>query len=139
MVVVLLIAGLTAVYTRRLAAERDRAEHERARSAKVSDLLMGLFTSVDPYQPGVQPREPTVRALLDAGAARVQNELIGDPTLQAEMLTLMGRTYRRLGVYEQAQGLLEQALATNVELYGGDDVRRRAGTRTARRRARREG
>ncbi len=121
--VVLLIAGLTALHTRRLAAERDRAEHERMRATKVSDLLMGLFTSVNPYEPGVQPREPTVRALLDAGAARVQNELIGDPALQAEMLNLMGRTYRRLGVYDQAQGLLEQALATNVELYGPDDVR----------------
>ena len=121
--VVLLIAGLTALHTRRLALERDRAEHERVKATKVSELLMGLFTSVDPYQPGVQPREPTVRALLDAGAARVQNELIGEPELQAEMLTLMGRTYRRLGVYEQAQGLLEQALATNLELYGANDVR----------------
>ena len=38
-----------------------------------------------------------MRGLLDAGAERVQTELAGQPELQAEMLTVMGRIYRRLG------------------------------------------
>ena len=56
-----------------------------------------------------------MRALLDAGAERVQKELVGEPELQAEMLTMMGRTYRRLAQYDKAQRLLEQALASGRE------------------------
>ena len=67
--------------------------------------------------------EPTVRALLDAGAEQVQKELAGEPELQAEMLTMMGRTYRRLGAYDKAQQLLEQALASGQKAFGAEHVR----------------
>jgi serine/threonine-protein kinase len=121
--VLLLIAGMTTLHTRRLSAERDRAQREGAKAIKVSELLMGVLTSVDPYAVGTRPGEATVMALLDAGAARVQNELMTEPVLQAEMLTMMGRTYRRLGAYDKAQALLEQALATGASVYGREDVR----------------
>ncbi len=48
--VVLLLGGLTAFYTSRLATERDRAQREAAKAAKVSELLTGLLTGADPYR-----------------------------------------------------------------------------------------
>jgi serine/threonine protein kinase len=107
--VALLVAGLVGFYTRRLAGERDRAQLEAEKAARVSDLMAGLFTSADPYNPG-DKREPTVRDVLDAGVRRVQKDLAGQPDVQAEMLTVMGRVYQRLGAYDQAQPLLEHAL-----------------------------
>ena len=120
---VLLMAGLIAVHTSRLAAERDRAQREAAKAVKVSEMMTGLLTSADPYSVRGRSGEPTVRALLDAGAARVQTEFSGQPDLQAEMLTSMGRTYRRLGAYDTAQRLLEQALASGQRAFGAEHVR----------------
>jgi tetratricopeptide (TPR) repeat protein len=121
--VVLVIAGLTAVNTRRLAAERDRAQRETAKAVKVSEMLMGVLTSADPYAIRGQSGEPTVRALLDAGVTQVQNELTEQPELQVQLLTSMGRTYRRLAEYATAERLLEQALAIGERVFGPQDVR----------------
>ena len=122
-VVVLLLGGLTGFYTTRLATERDRARLEAEKAAKVSELLTGLLTGADPYATRETRGEPTVRGLLDAGAERVQKELAGQPEVQAEMLTVMGRIYRRLGVYDKAQPLLEQALAIGRPVFGPEHVR----------------
>jgi eukaryotic-like serine/threonine-protein kinase len=120
--VVLLVAGMTTLYTRGLAAERDRAQRERLKAVKVSELLMGLLTSADPYTIRPGSGEPTVRALLDAGAAQVERDLAGEPGLQAEMLTTMGRTYRRLGQFDRAQQLLEAALASGQKAFGAENA-----------------
>ncbi len=121
--IVLALAGvLTLLHTIRLSAERDRAQREAAKAVKMSDLLMGVLTSADPYASRAGSGEPTVRALLDAGAAQVQKDLAGEPGLQAEMLTMMGRTYRRLGAYDTAQHLLELALTSGEKAFGPDDV-----------------
>lgn len=106
---VMLLAGLVSFYTARLAAERDRARLEADKAAKVSELLTGLLTGADPYTTR-QTQEPTVRELLDAGAERVQNDLVDQPELLSEMLTTIGRIYQRLDSHEKAQPLLEKAL-----------------------------
>jgi serine/threonine protein kinase len=120
--VLMFVGGLIAVHTIRLSAERDHAQREAAKAVKVSDLLMGVLTSADPYAARAGSTEPTVRALLDAGAEQVQKDLAGEPALQAEMLTTMGRTYRRLGAYDKAQHLLEMALAVGGKAFGAEDV-----------------
>jgi serine/threonine protein kinase/tetratricopeptide (TPR) repeat protein len=124
--VLLLIAGLTAVHTWRLSAERDRAQREATKATRVSDLLVGLLTSADPFAIPTPGAEPTVRGLLDRGSGRVREELAGEPGLQLEMMTMMGRTYRRLGVYDRAQSLLEEAIAI------GSSVQDTEGPRIAR-------
>ena len=116
-----LLAGLVAFYTTRLAAERDRARFEAEKATKMSELLTGLLTGADPF--GSRQREPTVRDVLDAGAGRVKAELAGQPELQAEMLTVIGRTYQRLGVRDRAQPLLEEALALGRSALGAEHVR----------------
>ena len=114
--VVAVIAALTAVYTVRLASERDRARVEAAKSAKMSDLLAGLITAADPY--ASRDREPTIRNLLDIGAERIQKELADQPELKAEMLTVIGRIYGRLGHYDKARPMLEEALTIERRVEG---------------------
>jgi len=120
---VMLVAGLVALHTSRLATERDRAQREAAKAMKVSQVLTGLLTSADPYANREKAGEPTVRALLDAGARRVQVEFASEPDLQAQLLSTMGRTYRRLGLYDKAQHLLEQALVSGQKAFGAEHVR----------------
>ena len=119
---VFVAAGLVAVHVTRLAAERDRAQREAVKARKVSDLLMGVLTSADPYAPRPGSAEPTARTLLDLGAEQVQKDLAGEPALQAEMLTAMGRTYRRLGAYDKAQQLLQIALTDAETTFGPGDI-----------------
>jgi eukaryotic-like serine/threonine-protein kinase len=120
---VLLIAVATAVHTTRLSTARDRAERETAKAVKVSEVLMGLLTSADPYTIRTAPGDVTVRALLDAGADQVQRDLAGQPEVQAELLTMMGRTYRNLAVFDKAQLLLERALDSGMKAFGSEHVR----------------
>jgi serine/threonine protein kinase/tetratricopeptide (TPR) repeat protein len=118
--VVALVTALTAYYTMRLETERDRAQREAAKARKSSEVLTGLLTAADPYDVVHGSRiDPTIRDVLDAGAEQVKKDLAGQPELQAGMLTVLGRIYRRLGIYDKAQPLLEQALASgNVALHG---------------------
>lgn len=115
-VAVLCLAAIIAFYGTRLAHERDRVRREAQKAAQVSEFLTGLLTHADPYQ--ADSPDPTVRSLLDAGAARVRKDLAGEPEVQREMLTLMGRIYERRGAYEQALPLLGEAVTLGRKTLG---------------------
>jgi serine/threonine protein kinase/Tfp pilus assembly protein PilF len=117
---VLLLAVLTAFYTARLAGERDRASLQAEKATQISRLLTDLLTGADPWSVH-KAKELTVRGLLDEGATRIESELDGQPELQAEMLTVIGRVYQRLGVLDQAQALLERGLAVARRAFGPED------------------
>ena len=119
---VAVVVTLIAFYTAQLTAERDRARVQAEKASRISELLTGFLTSVDPYRtPGND--EPTVRNLLDAAATRVNTELADQPELQAEMLTVIGRTYDRLGMRARALPLLEQALDIGRRSLGSQHLR----------------
>jgi serine/threonine protein kinase/tetratricopeptide (TPR) repeat protein len=121
--VVVLLAASTAFYTIRLSTERDRAQREAARAAKVSEALTRLLTSADPIARRATQDGLTVRGLLDAGTEQMQKELADQPEAQAEILTVIGRIYRRYGEYDKAQHLLEQALVSGRTVFGAEHVR----------------
>jgi serine/threonine protein kinase/tetratricopeptide (TPR) repeat protein len=121
--VVVLLAAVVGFYTTRLAIERDRAQRQAARASKVSDALTGLLMSADPISNRASYAGLTVRGLLDAGVGRVQQQLEGEPEAQADILTVLGGVYRRFGAYDQAQRLLEQALASGEQSLGPEHVR----------------
>ncbi len=104
-----LLATSAAYHTARLTAERDRARQQATKAQKLSQLLTELLTAADPYRTR-EAAEPSLRGLLDAGADRVRSDLAGEPELQAEMLTILGRVYQRLGHADRARPLLEEAL-----------------------------
>ena len=105
-----LVAATITFYTVKVANERDRAARQAARASKVSELLTDLLNGADPYRTG-DAHEPTVRHLLDVGAERISKGLDGQPEVQAEVATVIGRVYQRLGLYDKARPFLEQALA----------------------------
>ena len=103
------IIGLMWFYTVQLRVERDRARLQAEKASKSSELLTGVLTSADPYRTP-DGKEPTVQNLLDASAERVISGLSEQPDLQAQMLTVIGRTYERMGLQIKALPLLERAL-----------------------------
>jgi serine/threonine-protein kinase len=118
--VVVLLAAVTTFYTIRLSAERDRAQREAAKAARVSEALSGLLQGADPIANRATPDGFTVTGLLDAATVRVQNELADQPDAQAEIFTIIGRMYRRVGMYDKAQQMLERALAAGRTAFGPD-------------------
>ena len=109
--VLFLLAGAS-FYTVRLAAERDRAERAATRAERTADFLETLFAASDPTG-ATDPGEMTARALLDAGAAQARDELAEEPVVLAQMLATIGRVYRAVGLYPEAEPALRDAL----ELY----------------------
>jgi len=120
---VVLLAVVIGFYTSRLAAERDRARREAARAEQVSHALTGLLAGADPIANRATREGLTVRGLLDAGVDRLREELADLPESEVDILTVLGGVYRRFGAYDQAQRLLEQALASGEQAFGSDHLR----------------
>lgn len=92
------------------------AASEAAKAQAVSTFLTGLFEVADPDLANAE--SITARELLDAGARRVNAELVGQPDVRAEMLALLGDIHRKLGLYERADTLLATALDVRRALHG---------------------
>jgi serine/threonine protein kinase len=120
--------AVIAFYTVQLASERDRARLQAEKASRVSELLTSVLLSADPYRTPSMPidgvaSDPSARALLDTLAERIAGELGDQPEVQAEMLTVIGRTYERLGLTDKALPLLERAIAIGRQTFQLPDVR----------------
>lgn len=109
-VVALLVVGFAvtmAVVSAQLAREREVSD-------RVIELFVGVFDTADPAQGATI----TAREVLDRGAAQIRAELAGQPEVQAELLDVMGRVYRNLGLYDRAVDLL----ASSAEILEQGDA-----------------
>ncbi len=100
-----------------VAEERDIAQREAVKSARVAEFLVNVFESTDPDN----ALGDTLNAydILDRGVQLVENELETEPELQAEMMSVIGRMYQRMGAYHEAEGWLERALAQRRQFEEG--------------------
>ena len=110
----LVVAAVLLFYTNRLAKERDRAEREARKAEAVSGFLISIFEQGNPAEQG---EVLSVRELLDRGAARVDEELSGQPQVKASILLVIGRVYADFGAPKRAEEVLTQALALGRSLY----------------------
>ncbi|MEM7586675.1 MAG: serine/threonine-protein kinase [Acidobacteriota bacterium] len=103
-VAVLLVAFLAALLFQnvQISRQRDRAE-------LVSSLLTDLFEVSEPSRQ--RGNAVTARSLLDKGARDINARLRGDPSLLGELLGTIGATYSKLGLYGDAQPLLERSMS----------------------------
>ncbi len=115
LVLAALVAGLIGT-----AWQAGVASREAAKANEVSRFLAGLFAVADPAR--TNAAQITARELLDRGATRIETDLAGQPDVQAEMMLLLGRIYRELGVYDRARPLLERSLELRQTRFGPEDV-----------------
>lgn len=118
------IAGTTLGLIRAFQAERDvRQQVENAR--QMSDFLVSLFEVHNPDEESGSTI--TAKEILDRGVERIEAEVSDQPLMQAQMMQALGGIYNSLGLYQQAQPLLEKALTimkntgeeTRVEMVDG--------------------
>ena len=96
------------------------AELARSETEEVSDFLKSLFNVSDPGQ--AMGNAVTARELLDAAADRVGQELEDQPLARARFMQTIGDIYRKLGLYDPARTLLEEALAIRDAGLREDDL-----------------
>ena len=99
--------------------ERDRANASAARARRVLEHLVAMFQQVGPEQARGAP--PSAKQMLERGAAGL-NELDDDPAAQAWLRGTIGRVYRDLGAYDQAERMLRDALATQQAAATPDEI-----------------
>ncbi|MGB5296165.1 MAG: serine/threonine-protein kinase [Thermoanaerobaculia bacterium] len=114
------ILGTTFGLIRALHAEREaRTEAETAQ--QISDFLVGLFKVADPGE--ARGNTITAREILDEGAKKIDRDLAGQPMVQSSLMHTMGIVFRSLGLYEEAESLLENSLTIRRSVVPSDDQR----------------
>jgi serine/threonine-protein kinase len=113
--VFLLIIGMAASFTVRLAKARDAAMTEAARAQRVQQFMTNLFQGGDPSA-GPQ-NNLTVITLLDRGLQEAQS-LSSEPDIQAELYETLADLFENLGKLDQANTALNSALAIRKSLFG---------------------
>ncbi len=115
----LLLVGLVAFYTVRLAAARNAALREAERTARIQSFTLGLFNGGDD---GTAPAESLrVLTLLERGV-RMARTLDADPVAQADLYQTLGGIFLQLGEPTRADTLASAALETRRSAGGADDV-----------------
>ncbi len=110
-------AAVMAVQASRIARARDRASQEAATAAQVSDFLVGLFKVSDPSE--ARGSTLTAREILAKGVQQLDS-LRDQPAVQARLQATIGSVDTELGLYRDAQPLLETALQTRRGVLGQD-------------------
>ena len=110
-----LVGGLSLATIGMVRAQRAerRAEQEAEAARQVSDFLVELFKVNDPSE--ARGNAITAREILDRGAERIESELGEQPLVQARLLRTMGEVFMSLGLYEQAESMLEDAVDLDRE------------------------
>jgi len=122
LIVVLLAAFGVAMSVQlgRTRAERDRANVEAETARSTSEFLEGLFRVSDPSE--ARGRSVTAREILERGAQRVEKDLAEQPLVQARLLRSIGGVYANLGLYGDAQPILERAVEIHRTAPDADET-----------------
>ncbi len=109
------VALIAALWQAREATRaRALAEHEAAVARRISEVLVEVFERAETDPAG---EEAIVETLLDPAAARIGTELADSPEVQAALMDALGRAYLRLGRYQSARPLAEEALALRLRSF----------------------
>lgn len=120
-IVVLVAFAITmAVQAQRIARERDRANREAKVAQQVSEFLVGMFETTNPFQG--RGKDVPVGEVLDRGSQRIATELREQPEVRATLMDTMGRVYYDLGIYDKAAQLVQEALGYRERTLGRDSL-----------------
>lgn len=113
--ILLALVGVTGIVW-----QARQATHAATRAVAVKSFLANLLTSANPF---IKPGDtPTVRDLLDEAGKRIETEFHERPALAAELLGVVGASYRGLGEMTLADRYLGHAIALSDDISLEADV-----------------
>jgi serine/threonine protein kinase len=117
LVMLAILGGLTAsIRQARVAArERDHARQEKAKAEQLNKFLQSILSAAAPEQKG---KDAKVIEVLNDASRRLDAEFADQPVLRAQALLTIGETYFELGLPDEAEKTLREALRLNAGLYG---------------------
>ena len=98
--------------------ERITAQENLKKTQIVNQFVQSLFFSLDPQNTSGMDTK-LLKTMLDQGVKRA-DELSSEPQMEANIRSYLGRTYRSIRAYDQAQKQLERA----IELFEGESETR---------------
>ncbi len=113
---ILAITLISIFYTWQLKQETERAQQEALKTGQVAEFMKSLFEAASPEL--AKGKKLDAIDLLEAGAKNIENGLYEQPEVQAEMFTIIGDVYRRIGRYEEAETMETKALERNLTFHG---------------------
>ena len=111
--ILIAFAVMQTIQLRRITRERDRAD-------RITEFMTNMFKVSDPSE--ARGNAITAREILDKSAKEIDTGLAKDPELKAQLLAVMARVYRKLGLYSQAEPLLLKAISLRTHVLGPDDL-----------------
>ena len=117
--VVALIAVMSVYYVDNIKTERDIAHNESQKAQKVSQFMTNLFNSGNPI--ATNGHNPTARELLKKGLLEA-GKLHDEPDVQSQMYLTIGKAYTGLGMYQNAEQVMDEALRIRVKEYGEKSI-----------------
>jgi serine/threonine-protein kinase len=112
----LLVIGLGFLYTYQVTQERNRAQLEAQKSARVTTFMTELLQEFDPS--ASTGGTVSAQAVLDRAVTRLEREMTDQPDVQARLLSKIGQIHQSYGRYDDAQALLTTALERRRHLHG---------------------
>jgi serine/threonine protein kinase/Tfp pilus assembly protein PilF len=113
------LAGVTWGLIRAVRAER-KARFEAETTSQISQFMLGMFEINDPSE--ARGHSITAKEILDRAAERIGKEMADRPAQKARLLETMGKVYRSLGLYTDAQPLVESAVVSQKAAHGDDSA-----------------
>ncbi len=114
------VLGLSVGYAVSYREQFQKAVREQERSQRVATFLEDLFESTNPSES--RGENVTARELLDRGEKKIAEGLGEEPLLQADLMETMGRVYRNLGLYQEAERLLTGSLRIRRRELGSEHL-----------------
>ena len=112
--------GMSVLYARALSAEAT-ASAEAQTAERALSFVTEMFETSDPSH--ARGNTITAREILDHGARKIETELADQPGVQARLMGTVGWVYRGLGLYEDAEPMLEHSLDLKVAALGREHPR----------------
>jgi eukaryotic-like serine/threonine-protein kinase len=101
-------AAVLSYQNQRIKEQRDLANQESERAESVSNFMLDVFNSSDPFES--QGKQVTAKELLDKAGAQINNDLTQQPEVRARLMANIGKAYQRQSQPEVAIKYLQDAL-----------------------------
>ena len=101
--------GWQANMQREIAIEQSAiADREALAATETAEFLIDIFEAADPSESTAG--QLTAKRILDHGVERLDEGLVGQTALRTRIRALVARAYKGIGLYNDAESLLRQAL-----------------------------